>query len=71
MVTPIVCPVIIFDDADKEQAILGVADAIYSNSGQVCVAGSRLFIHKAKYEEILDGVLKKAISIKIGSGLDW
>ena len=63
-------PVIIFDDADTEQAILGVADAIYSNSGQVCVAGSRLFIHKAKYEEILDGVLKKAISIKIGPGLD-
>ena len=36
----------------------------------MCVAGSRLFIQKTKYEEILEGILKKATSLKLGSGFD-
>ncbi|HCP35169.1 MAG: aldehyde dehydrogenase [SAR324 cluster bacterium] len=63
-------PVIVFDDADTAQVIIGASEAIFSNSGQVCVAGSRLFIQKTKYEEILEGILKKATSLKLGSGFD-
>ena len=37
-------PVIVFADADLEQAIAGAAEAIFANAGQVCVAGSRLLV---------------------------
>ncbi len=39
-------PAIVLDDADLELAIPGVANAIFFNSGQVCVAGSRLYVHE-------------------------
>jgi phenylacetaldehyde dehydrogenase len=42
-------PVIILADADLDRAIPGAAEAIFSNAGQVCVAGSRLYVEEAVY----------------------
>ena len=59
-------PVIILNDADLDQAIAGAADAIFSNAGQVCVAGSRLYAEAAVYDEVVAGIVAIARSLKIG-----
>jgi phenylacetaldehyde dehydrogenase len=59
-------PVIIFDDADLEQAIPSAAQAIFSNAGQVCVAGSRLYIHETIYEKVVEGVAEIARNMAVG-----
>jgi phenylacetaldehyde dehydrogenase len=63
-------PVIIMDDADLDLAIPGAANAIFFNGGQVCVAGSRLYVHKKKFDAVLEGMIGAAKSMKLGHGLD-
>ncbi|MFK8050554.1 MAG: aldehyde dehydrogenase [Halioglobus sp.] len=67
-------PVIIFEDADLEQAIPGAAEGIFSNAGQICVAGSRLYVHDSVYEKVVDGIADIAKNMKVGpsttEGLD-
>ena len=63
-------PNIILPDADLSTAIPGAADAIFFNQGQVCCAGSRLFVHRKNYEDVMQGVVDRAKSIKVGSGFD-
>jgi len=62
-------PNIVLADADMEAAIPGAANAIFNNAGQVCVAGSRLFIQSSVYDNVLSGVADNAASIKVGPGL--
>ncbi len=59
-------PVIILGDADLEQAIPGAADAIFSNAGQVCVAGSRLYVEAPVYDDVIDGIVEVAGKLKVG-----
>jgi acyl-CoA reductase-like NAD-dependent aldehyde dehydrogenase len=59
-------PVIILQDADLEQAIPGAADAVFSNAGQVCVAGSRLYVEEPVYDEVVAGVVDHARSLSVG-----
>lgn len=63
-------PTFIFPDADLEQASEGAAMHVFLNSGQVCVAGSRLFAHKKVFDRVVEGVSKRAMSLKVGAGED-
>ena len=63
-------PVIVAGDADIGQAVGGAANAIFFNSGQVCTAGSRLYIESKIYDQVVDGLANAAKSIKIGPGHD-
>jgi phenylacetaldehyde dehydrogenase len=63
-------PVIVFPDVDVKTAIGGAAQAVFFNSGQVCVAGTRLFAHKKVFDKVVEGVVDAANSIKLGPGLD-
>ncbi|MGG4578536.1 MULTISPECIES: aldehyde dehydrogenase family protein [Alcaligenes] len=63
-------PTIILADADLSRAVPGAAAAIFSNSGQICTAGSRLLIEAAVYEEVIAGVADIARTLKLGSGAD-
>jgi phenylacetaldehyde dehydrogenase len=63
-------PAIVLSDADLEHAIPGVANAIFFNSGQVCVAGSRLYAERAVFDRVLEGVVAQARQLKLGHGLD-
>ena len=63
-------PNIVYADADMETAIPGAANAIFFNHGQCCAAGSRLFVERNNYDEVLEGVSEHAKGIKVGSGLD-
>jgi phenylacetaldehyde dehydrogenase len=62
-------PVIVFGDADLERAIPSVAMGIFGNSGQVCAAGSRLFVHESVYDRLVEGVCARARDLKVGPGL--
>ncbi|TWT55008.1 Phenylacetaldehyde dehydrogenase [Rubripirellula amarantea] len=63
-------PNVIYDDADIDMAIAGAADAIFFNQGQVCSAGSRLYVQKGIYDEVVAGVSEIANNLKVGSGFD-
>lgn len=63
-------PNVIYDDADIDAAIAGAADAIFFNQGQVCSAGSRLFVQSGIYDEVVAGVSEIAAKMTIGSGFD-
>ena len=62
-------PNIVFEDA-MDGAIEGAANAIFFNHGQCCVAGSRLFVHQSRFDEVVGGVAEIAKSIKLGSGME-
>ncbi len=53
-------PVVILPDVDVAQAAAGAAGAIFFNSGQVCVAGSRLFAHRSIFDQVIEGVAATA-----------
>ncbi|MBY0405105.1 MAG: aldehyde dehydrogenase family protein [Cyanobacteria bacterium] len=63
-------PNIVFNDSDMKQAISGAANAIFFNQGQVCSAGSRLYIEKSVFDEVVEGVATHAKKIRVGHGLD-
>ncbi|HXW99980.1 MAG TPA: aldehyde dehydrogenase family protein [Candidatus Acidoferrales bacterium] len=63
-------PNVVFKDADLNTAIPGAASAIFFNHGQCCCAGSRLYVEKAVYDQVVEGVAKEAEKITVGSGLD-
>lgn len=63
-------PTIILPDADLARAIPAAANAIFMNSGQVCVAGSRLYVAKQHFDAVIDGVAKMAGQLRLGPGLD-
>jgi acyl-CoA reductase-like NAD-dependent aldehyde dehydrogenase len=59
-------PHIVCDDCDVERAAAGVAFGIFSSMGQTCVAGSRLFVHRAVRDRIVEKVVAIAKSLRIG-----
>jgi phenylacetaldehyde dehydrogenase len=63
-------PVIVLDDVDVETAVAGAAGAIFFNHGQVCTAGSRLYVPKAKFDAVVAGLASVADNTVLGSGLD-
>ncbi|MCX7569229.1 aldehyde dehydrogenase family protein [Tumebacillus sp. DT12] len=63
-------PNIVFPDADFSQAIPGAMQAIFFNQGQVCSAGSRLYIHKSSYDNVLSDLASYAGNVRQGNGLD-
>jgi phenylacetaldehyde dehydrogenase len=63
-------PAIVMPDAELELAIPGAANSIFFNSGQVCVAGSRLYAHRSVFDRVVAGVAGIAKSMKLGNGLD-
>lgn len=63
-------PVFIFDDANLETAIPAAAMGIFANSGQVCFAGSRLYVQDGIHDKVVAGIETFAKQLKLGSGLD-
>lgn len=59
-------PTIICEDADLEQAAKGVAYGIFSSAGQACIAGSRLFIHRRRYDEVMARLEEIAGGLRVG-----
>jgi acyl-CoA reductase-like NAD-dependent aldehyde dehydrogenase len=63
-------PNIILPDADMRAAIGGSFQAIYFNTGQACNAGSRLFVHRDQFDEVVSALADRAAKSRLGPGLD-
>src|SRR5262245_10031698 len=63
-------PDIVFADADLATAVPGAAMAVFANSGQICSAGTRLFVERRVYDEFVDKVGQFGSGLKVGNGLD-
>jgi phenylacetaldehyde dehydrogenase len=63
-------PVIVLPDADIDTVVGGAAGAIFFNAGQVCAAGSRLYVHSKIFDRVVEGVGGAASGIRLGPGLD-
>ena len=63
-------PNIILPDANMSKAIPGALMGIMFNQGQVCCAGSRLYIQKKSYDNVVADLVSHAKNIKQGAGLD-
>ena len=63
-------PNIVFADSPTEISIPGAANAIFFNHGQCCAAGSRLYVQKSAFDEVIEGVSNHAKNIKLGHGLN-
>jgi len=63
-------PVVVFNDAEQENALNGITAGIFGASGQSCIAGSRLYIQSDIYDEFLNKLVAKAEKIKLGAPMD-
>jgi aldehyde dehydrogenase (NAD+) len=63
-------PDIVFADADLDAAVAGAAMAVFNNTGQVCSAGTRLFVQDSVYDEFVERVADFGKSIRIGDCMD-
>jgi acyl-CoA reductase-like NAD-dependent aldehyde dehydrogenase len=63
-------PNIILPDADLKAATSGSFQALYFNTGQACNAGSRLFVHRDQFDEVVQALAQRAEKSRLGPGLD-
>jgi phenylacetaldehyde dehydrogenase len=62
-------PVIVLPDVDIRRTAAGAARSIFANSGQVCIAGSRLYAHRDVFDQLLEAVAENAARLKVGPSL--
>jgi aldehyde dehydrogenase (NAD+) len=63
-------PNVVFADADLDAAVEGAHFGLYFNQGQCCCAGSRLFVEDSIYDEVLERLVEKNQSRKVGDPFD-
>jgi len=63
-------PNIILPDADLDAAVKGSFQAIYFNTGQACNAGSRLFVQRDQFDDVVSALADRAGKTRVGPGLD-
>ena len=62
-------PALFFLHADLNEAITGAISGIFAASGQTCIAGSCLLVQRSIYDKVVDGLIQKSKSIKLGNQL--
>ncbi len=63
-------PLIIFADADFDQAIEGALITKFRNNGQSCIASNRIYVERPIYERFIKTLVEKLEALKVGSGLE-
>lgn len=61
---------IIFPDADIDRAVRAASSGIFFNTGQVCSAGSRILVHESIHDEVVERLVARAESTRIGDPRD-
>lgn len=63
-------PHIIFADADLKSAMRAIGAAIFYNQGEVCIAGSRLFVEESIYDQAVEAAKTAAEKMRVGDPFD-
>jgi aminomuconate-semialdehyde/2-hydroxymuconate-6-semialdehyde dehydrogenase len=63
-------PNIIFADCDFEEALNTTVLSSFSNQGEICLCGSRIFVEKAIYQKFVDAFVAKVKTLKVGDPID-
>ena len=63
-------PSLVFADADLDAAVEGTFGAVFFNQGQCCIAGARVYVEDAVYDEFVAKLADRAGQVRLGSGLD-
>ena len=63
-------PFIVFDDADLDQAAVGIATAKFRNAGQTCVAANRILVQQGVAEAFTDRIVEQVRRMRVGYGLE-
>lgn len=63
-------PNVVFSDADLKSAVQNIIIGIYYNSGEVCCAGSRVYVEESVYDELLEEFKKASEAVKVGNPFD-
>ncbi|HFG6878471.1 TPA: NAD-dependent succinate-semialdehyde dehydrogenase [Acinetobacter baumannii] len=61
-------PVLVFDDANLEQAVQGIMASKYRNSGQTCVCANRIYVQDGIYDALADRLVEAVSKLKVGDG---
>ncbi|MGB3371722.1 MAG: aldehyde dehydrogenase family protein, partial [Rhodococcus sp. (in: high G+C Gram-positive bacteria)] len=59
-------PAVVFDDVDIAKAADGIGDAAFFNAGQDCTAVTRVLVHESVHDQLVDALVAKAKSVKVG-----
>ena len=62
-------PNIVFGDAKVDNAVVGLLSGIFAAAGQTCIAGSRAYVHESIYDQVVERLVQRARSIKLGDPL--
>jgi betaine-aldehyde dehydrogenase len=63
-------PNVVFADAEFDAAIEGTCNGIFWNQGEICSAGSRVFVERSIYDRALVAMVERGRDVRLGSGLD-
>ncbi|OHV19659.1 betaine-aldehyde dehydrogenase [Parafrankia soli] len=63
-------PDVVFADADLDRAVPGAAMAVFTNSGQICCAGTRIFVERSIHDEFVERIATFAANLQVGNSLD-
>jgi (Z)-2-((N-methylformamido)methylene)-5-hydroxybutyrolactone dehydrogenase len=61
---------VVFDDADFNAAVNGIVAGIFAASGQTCIAGSRLLVHRALHDRMVAALTERSARIRLGDPLN-
>ncbi|MDS7928419.1 NAD-dependent succinate-semialdehyde dehydrogenase [Acinetobacter sp. V102_4] len=61
-------PVVVFDDANLEQAVQGIMSSKYRNSGQTCVCANRIYVQDGIYDALAERLVEAVSKLKVGDG---
>ncbi|MDC7442594.1 NAD-dependent succinate-semialdehyde dehydrogenase [Acinetobacter baumannii] len=61
-------PVLVFDDANLEQAVQGIMASKYRNSGQTCVCANRIYVQDGIYDALAEHLVEAVSKLKVGDG---
>ncbi|MEB3767385.1 NAD-dependent succinate-semialdehyde dehydrogenase [Acinetobacter sp. MD2] len=61
-------PVLVFDDANLEQAVQGIMASKYRNSGQTCVCANRIYVQDGIYDALAERLVEAVAKLQVGDG---
>lgn len=61
---------VVFDDVDVDEVLTGLTKSVFTNTGQVCLCTERVYIQRAIFDDIAQGLAERARGLRLGDPLD-